>query len=74
MRDRVQKVLDEVRPMLQRDGGDVELVDVTADNVVLVRLRGACGTCPGAIMTLKGGIERLMKERIPEVVSVESVA
>ncbi|MEO5334432.1 MAG: NifU family protein [Magnetococcus sp. YQC-5] len=73
MRDKVQAVLEEVRPMLQRDGGDVELVDVTPDNVVHVRLRGACGTCPGAIMTLKGGIERLMKQRIPEVVSVESV-
>ena len=73
MLDRVQKVLEEVRPHLQRDGGDVELVGITADNVVNVRLRGACGTCPGAIMTLKGGIERLMKERIPEIVSVESV-
>ena len=73
MRDQVQKVLEEVRPHLQRDGGDVELVEVTADKVVNVRLRGACGTCPGPIMTLKGGIERLMKERIPEVVSVESV-
>ncbi|MBF0613816.1 MAG: NifU family protein [Magnetococcales bacterium] len=73
MREQVQKVLDEIRPMLQRDGGDVELVEVTPDNVVNVRLRGACGTCPGAIMTLKGGIERLMKQRIPEVVSVENV-
>ncbi|MBF0439700.1 MAG: NifU family protein [Magnetococcales bacterium] len=73
MRDQVQAVLDEIRPMLQRDGGDVELVDVTTDNVVQVRLKGACGTCPGAIMTLKGGIERIMKERIPQVVSVESV-
>ncbi|MBF0154968.1 MAG: NifU family protein [Magnetococcales bacterium] len=73
MRDKVEAVLNEVRPMLQRDGGDVELVEVTAGNVVKVRLRGACGTCPGAIMTLKGGIERIMKQRIPEVVSVESV-
>lgn len=73
MLEQVQKVLDEIRPMLQRDGGDVELVEITANNVVNVRLRGACGTCPGAIMTLKGGIERLMKQRIPEVVSVESV-
>ncbi len=73
MRARVEKVLEEVRPFLQRDGGDVELVDVTPENVVNVRLRGACGTCPGAIMTLKGGIERMMKERIPEIVSVESV-
>ncbi|GAB0056511.1 Fe/S biogenesis protein NfuA [Candidatus Magnetaquicoccaceae bacterium FCR-1] len=71
--EKVQNVLDEVRPMLQRDGGDVELVEITADNIVNVRLRGACGTCPGAIMTLKGGIERLMKQRVPEVVAVESV-
>ncbi|MBF0124710.1 MAG: NifU family protein [Magnetococcales bacterium] len=74
MRNQVEQVLDEIRPMLQRDGGDVELVEVTADNVVKVRLRGACGTCPGAIMTLKGGIERLMKQRLPEIVAVESVA
>ncbi|MBF0271019.1 MAG: NifU family protein [Magnetococcales bacterium] len=73
MLEQVQKVLEEIRPMLQRDGGDVELVEVTPDNVVHVRLRGACGTCPGAIMTLKGGIERIMKQRIPEVVSVENV-
>ncbi|MBF0621954.1 MAG: NifU family protein [Magnetococcales bacterium] len=74
MKERVLAVLEEIRPMLQRDGGDVELVDVTAENVVNVRLRGACGTCPGATMTLKMGIERIMKERIPEVKSVESVA
>lgn len=74
MRELVEAVLEEIRPMLQRDGGDVELVEVTAGNVVRVRLRGACGTCPGAIMTLKMGIERIMKQRIPEVVSVESVA
>ncbi|MBF0191318.1 MAG: NifU family protein [Magnetococcales bacterium] len=73
MQEQVQKVLEEIRPMLQRDGGDVELVEITPDNVVHVRLRGACGTCPGAIMTLKGGIERIMKQRIPEVVSVENV-
>ncbi|MBF0159911.1 MAG: NifU family protein [Magnetococcales bacterium] len=73
MRDQVEQVLDEVRPMLQRDGGDVELVEVTPDHIVKVRLRGACGTCPGAIMTLKGGIERIMKQRLPEIVAVESV-
>ncbi|MEO5346544.1 MAG: NifU family protein [Magnetococcus sp. YQC-9] len=73
MLEQVQKVLEEIRPMLQRDGGDVELVGITADNIVNVRLRGACGTCPGAIMTLKGGIERIMKQRVPEVVAVESV-
>lgn len=74
MLERVQKVLEEVRPFLQRDGGDVELVDVTPENVVNVRLRGACGTCPSALMTLKGGIEKLMKERIPEIVAVENVS
>ncbi|MBF0110011.1 MAG: NifU family protein [Magnetococcales bacterium] len=73
MRTRVEKVLQEIRPYLQRDGGDVELVEVTPGNVVNVRLRGACGSCPGAMMTLKGGIERVLKERIPEVVSVENV-
>ena len=71
MRERVMAVLEEVRPHLQRDGGDVEFVDLTEDNVVLVRLRGACGSCPGATMTLKMGIERLMRERIPEIKAVE---
>lgn len=73
MRERVAKVLEDIRPFLQRDGGDVELVEVTPDNVVNVRLKGACGSCPGAMMTLKGGIERALKEKIPEVVSVERV-
>ncbi|MBF0284199.1 MAG: NifU family protein [Magnetococcales bacterium] len=74
MLEEVQKVLEEVRPFLQRDGGDVELVEVTPDNVVRVRLRGACGSCPGATMTLKMGIERIMRERLPQVTRVESVA
>ncbi|MBF0454568.1 MAG: NifU family protein [Magnetococcales bacterium] len=73
MRERVEKVIDEIRPFLQRDGGDVELVEVTADNIVNVRLKGACGSCPSALMTLKGGIERALKEKIPEVASVERV-
>jgi Fe-S cluster biogenesis protein NfuA len=73
MRERVAQVIEEVRPFLQRDGGDVELVDVTADNIVYVRLKGACGSCPGAMMTLKGGIEKALKEKIPEVASVERV-
>lgn len=73
MREQVMAVLEEVRPFLQRDGGDVEFVDLTPDNVVQVRLRGACGSCPGATMTLKMGIERMMKERIPEIKRVESV-
>lgn len=61
-----------IRPRLQADGGDIELVDVT-DGVVKVRLQGACHGCPGAQMTLKMGVERLLREKIPEVKTVESV-
>ena len=69
----VKKALEEIRPMLQADGGDVELVEVDADNVVKVRLQGACGGCPMARMTLKNGIERRLKRVVPEVDSVEAV-
>ncbi len=72
MRERVEKALDKIRPALQRDGGDVELVDVV-DGVVKVRLKGACGSCPMSQMTLKNGIEQVVKQEIPEIVSVESV-
>jgi Fe-S cluster biogenesis protein NfuA len=58
---------------LQADGGDIEFVGVTDDNVVRVRLRGACAGCPGAVMTLKMGVERIIKERVPSVKSVENV-
>lgn len=73
MKDRVEAVIQEIRPNLQADGGDIELVDVTADGIVKVRLQGACQGCPGAAMTLKMGVERLLKSRIPEVKSVEKV-
>ncbi|MGB4598389.1 MAG: NifU family protein [Trichlorobacter sp.] len=73
MLDKVQAVLDQVRPMLQRDGGDVELVEVTADNIVKVKLQGACGSCPMSTMTLKMGIETAIKEQIPEIVEVQQV-
>jgi len=73
MRERVQKVIDEIRPALQADGGDVSLVDVGEDGVVKVRLMGACGGCPMSQMTLKMGIERRLKEKVPEVTSVVSV-
>ncbi|RUM87969.1 MAG: NifU family protein [Thermodesulfatator sp.] len=73
MREAVEAALAKVRPMLQADGGDVELVDITQDGVVRVRLRGACGTCPMAQMTLKMGIERYLKKEVPEVKSVEAV-
>jgi Fe-S cluster biogenesis protein NfuA len=73
LRDRVETTLSTVRPLLQRDGGDVELVDVNDDGVVSVRLVGACQGCPGAAMTLKMGIERILKEQVPEVTSVMPV-
>ena len=73
MKEQVQAVIDEIRPMLQADGGDIELVDVV-DGVVKVRLRGACAGCPGAQMTLKMAVERRLKEKIPEVERVEPVA
>ena len=73
MNEKVKAILEEIRPSLQADGGDVELVEVTEDNVVKVRLQGACKGCPGAQMTLKNGIERILKEQIPEIKSVESV-
>lgn len=72
MKEAVQKALDKVRPALQRDGGDVELVDVV-DGVVSVRLTGACKGCPMSQMTLKNGIEKYLKKEVPEVVRVESV-
>ncbi len=71
MKEKVQEVLDKVRPMLQADGGDCELVDVTDDGIVKVRLTGACGGCPMSTMTLKMGIEKRLKEELPEVKSVE---
>ncbi len=72
MKERVQKSLDKIRPMLQADGGDVELVDVL-DGIALLRLRGACAGCPGAQMTLKMGVERQLKQDIPELKGVEAV-
>ncbi len=73
MKEKVEEVINEIRPNLQADGGDIELVDVTDDGIVKVKLRGACHGCPGAAMTLKMGVERLLKERIPEVKRIENV-
>jgi len=74
IRDRVQEVVDHIRPLLQADGGDIELVDVDEPaGVVSVRLQGACRGCPGAAMTLKMGVERHMKQRVPEVREVVAV-
>ena len=72
MREKVEKALEKVRPSLQADGGDVELVDVE-DGIVKVRLKGACAGCPMSQMTLKNGIEAILKKEIPEIKSVESV-
>ncbi len=72
-KNRVQEVLDKVRPSLQADGGDCEIVNIREDNVIEVRLQGACGGCPMATLTLKAGIERVLKDEIPEIVEVVSV-
>jgi len=72
MKDRVEKALQKIRPHLQADGGDVDLVEVSG-GVVKLRLKGACGGCPMATMTLKNGIERALKEEIPEVKEVVAV-
>ncbi|PKN77725.1 MAG: hypothetical protein CVU48_10665 [Candidatus Cloacimonetes bacterium HGW-Cloacimonetes-1] len=72
-REQVEAVLDKIRPAIQSDGGDVDLINIREDNVIEVRLKGACGTCPMATLTLKAGIERVMKEEIPEVVEVINV-
>ncbi|PLX91564.1 MAG: hypothetical protein C0621_10905 [Desulfuromonas sp.] len=73
MKEQVEEALNLVRPALQADGGDVELVDVAEDGVVSVKLTGACGSCPMSTMTLKMGIERTLKEKVPGVTSVVQV-
>lgn len=73
MKEKVEAVLNQVRPALQADGGDVELVDVTEDGIVSVKLTGACGSCPMSTMTLKMGIERTLKANIPEIQEVVQV-
>jgi Fe-S cluster biogenesis protein NfuA len=74
LKARVASLIERIRPNLQADGGDIELVEVSDDGVVKVRLQGACRGCPGAAMTLKMGVERLLREHIPEVKTVENVA
>ncbi|MEK6546368.1 MAG: NifU family protein [Nitrospinota bacterium] len=73
LREKVEEALNNIRPALQMDGGDVELVDVEDNGIVKVRLMGACGACPSSTMTLRMGIERAIKESVPEVLSVEQV-
>uniref|UniRef100_A0A7C4RU84 NifU family protein n=1 Tax=Desulfatirhabdium butyrativorans TaxID=340467 RepID=A0A7C4RU84_9BACT len=67
MKEQVQQAIDRIRPMLQADGGDVELVDVQ-DGIVKVRLKGACAGCPMSQMTLRNGIERILKQQLPDIV------
>ena len=72
-KERVEEVLDQVRPALQRDGGDVELIEVGDDGIVIVKLQGACAGCPMSQMTLKMGIEQHLKRQIPEVKEVRNL-
>ena len=73
MNDKVEKAIARIRPALQADGGDIELVEVTEQNVVKVRLKGACSGCPMAQITMTQGVERVIKEAVPEVKSVVAV-
>jgi len=72
LQQKVEAALDQIRPALQRDGGDVQFVDLK-DGVVMVKLQGACAGCPMSQMTLSFGIQRALKEKIPEIVRVEAV-
>ncbi len=73
MKEKVEAAIEKIRPMLKADGGDVELVGVSEDGIVQVRLQGACSGCPMSQMTLKNGIERVIKQEVPGVKAVESV-
>ncbi len=72
LKTKVETALNKIRPYLQADGGDVQLIDIV-DGIVQVRLRGACAGCPGATMTLKMGVERTLREQVPEIKGVEAV-
>jgi Fe-S cluster biogenesis protein NfuA len=74
VKDRVEKALDKIRPALENDGGNVELVDVDEEKgIVKVKLVGACGSCPMSQMTLRMGVERVLREEIPEIAEVQAV-
>jgi Fe-S cluster biogenesis protein NfuA len=73
MREKVEKALDKIRPMLMADGGNIELIDVSADGVVKLKLTGSCGCCPMSQMTLKMGVERIIKQEVPEVKEVIAI-
>lgn len=73
MKERIEKALEKIRPMLQADGGNVELIEVTAEGVVKLKLTGTCGCCPMSQMTLKMGVERIIKQEVPEVKEVVAI-
>jgi Fe-S cluster biogenesis protein NfuA len=74
IRERVEKVLEKIRPYIQSDGGDIDLVEILeAEGIVKVRLHGACDTCPSATATLKGGVERMIRQEVPEIKEVVAV-
>jgi Fe-S cluster biogenesis protein NfuA len=73
MREKIEKALEKVRPMLAADGGNVELVDVSADGIVKLKLTGTCGCCPMSQMTLKMGVEKILKQEVPEVKEVVAI-
>ena len=73
MESKIKEALEKIRPYLQRDGGDVEFVEYTDEKIVKVRLQGHCAGCPMSQMTIKNGIERLLKEEYPEIANVEAV-
>ena len=73
MEEKINNALDQIRPFLQRDGGDIEFVEYTEENIVKVRLKGHCAGCPGAQMTIKGVVERILRESYPEIQGVEAV-
>ncbi len=73
MEEKIREALGQIRPILQRDGGDIEFVELTPENIVKVRLQGHCAGCPGARMTLRGIVERVLKESYPEIAGVEAV-
>lgn len=70
MRDKVEKAIDEIRPVLKADGGDIELVDITDDGTVKVRLKGACAGCPFSMMTIRYSVERYLRFKVPQVKEV----
>ena len=73
LEEKVKSIIEQVRPFLQQDGGDVQFIELTSDNIVKVQLKGACGSCPHAKMTLKNGIENTIKQHLPEIKSVVDV-